>query len=182
MTDDLIATLIAASSKGDMLQESSAYREQRLDARQADEAMRAIAETADATRFHVLLALRRDQPERYATLAADTRAAILCAALAHVRWLNDFGLLEPGGSANDVAGQALVDTDGAARAPLRPLLDDTRPAPLRGSEAAAMSSVYSYRRCDFAYRFLALILGDDPPFDAEPDARDERIAALKARV
>jgi hypothetical protein len=45
-----------------------------------------------------------------------------------------------------------------------------------------MSSTYQYRRCDFAYRYLAQILGFAPRFDPDPRRRDTDIAALKRRL
>ena len=75
----------------------------------------------------------------------------------------------PDGPGHDrTAAQALLELGDAARAPLIALLDDDRPAPLAGSEAATLSALHGYRRSDFAYRYLSKLLGREP---ASPPSR-----------
>jgi hypothetical protein len=47
---------------------------------------------------------------------------------------------------------------------------DHSPAPLHESEEATMAKMFGYRRCDFAYRFLTLLTGQDLPFAPAPPA------------
>jgi hypothetical protein len=178
----VIQPLIADAENGLTLQESSAYRSARLDDAAVAAALRSLGEKPDFSRYHLLMALRRERPQAYADVPAERRAAILTAALAHARWLNDFGYLDPGGSFDDVAAQALLESGSVAMPALAQLLGDQRPAPLRGSEAATMSKLYGYRRCDYAYRYLSLVLGEQPEFPAAPDERDAMIARLRERV
>jgi len=126
------------------------------------------------------LALRREAPESYRELPGEQRAQVLVAALRELPHLNDFGWMEPDGHGHDrTAAQALLELGDAARAPLVELLDDDRPAPLAGSEAATVSSTYGYRRSDYAHRYLSKLLRRNAPFAAEPAQRDAAIAALR---
>jgi hypothetical protein len=93
---------------------------------------------------------------------------------------NDWGYLEPGGSHDGEAARALLELGPAAANCLRPLLADRSTAPLFGSEEATLSSLYGYRRCDFAYRYLVKLRGGDPAFDRDPAQRDRAIAAEAA--
>lgn len=65
---------------------------------------------------------------------------------------------------------------------LRPLLDDKAPALLEGSKDATLSKVYSYRRADFAYRYVCLILGWAYSFERDLGERDARISLAKKRL
>lgn len=178
----MIDELIAASEDTRLLAESSAFRERHLSPDEFAEVTAAINEQPDHTRYHLLLALRRDAPESYRSLAASTRASVLADALARQTVLNDFGLLAPDGSHDGVAGAALVECGTAAIAPLCALLDDRRLAPSHGSEDATVSRIYGLRRCDYAYRYLALITGADAAFVRDVEERDRRIAALRHRL
>ena len=134
----------------------------------------------DHTSYHVLFALRRQAPEAYKEIPNGTKAAILTAALGQINYLNDWGyLLPPDGSHDDEAARALLETGKDAIEPLKKLLDDRKPAPLFGSQAATLGTSYNYRRCDFAYRYLSLLLGRDPVFRATPEERDKEVAQLK---
>lgn len=174
----MINELIADSTEGLALEESETYRSLHLTEAQASEAADLVRQTPDHTRYHLLMALRRDHPGRYSQIPVGTRASILTAALANVRWLNDFGYLDPGGSWDGPAATALVETGADAEPALRQLLADRSPAPLRGSEMATMAHLYGYRRADYAFRYLARIAGQDPAFDPDPKRRDEQIAEL----
>lgn len=136
----------------------------------------------DHTAYHLLMLLRNHAPEQYASLDAKTRAQVLCAALGHSRYLNDWGYLDLSESYDGEAAKALLETAAAAVPFLSPLLADKRPAPLFGSEEATLSSMYQYRRCDFAYRYQALIKGMEPRFEKRPSDRDKAIAALKNQL
>lgn len=133
----------------------------------------------DHSAYLVLLALRRGEPDAYADVRNPTKAAVLTDALAHLVFLNDWGHLDPAGSHDGEAAVALLDVGPDAVAELRPLLDDGRPAPLFGSEPATLSSTYGYRRKDFTYRYVSLLLGREPTFDADPATRDAAIRELQ---
>jgi hypothetical protein len=56
------------------------------------------------------------------------------------------------------------------------------PGQLEGSEEATLTDIYDLRRADFAYRYLARILGVQPRFDPDPGVRDRHIAELRERL
>jgi hypothetical protein len=60
-----------------------------------------------------------------------------------------------------------------------PILDDKRPALLEGSEEGTISDYCKYRRADWAYRFITLIMGRPYQFFEDPAARDQQIKAVK---
>jgi hypothetical protein len=127
--------------------------------------------------YHALFALRRGHPAIYAAIAPASRAHVMCDALAHLVFYNDWGYLDPAGSHDGEAAKALLELGDAAASCLRPLLADRNAAPLFGSEEATLSSLYKYRRCDFAYRYLIKLRGGEPAFDRDPAQRDRAIAA-----
>lgn len=178
----MIDQLVADAAAGLTAAESGAYQAGQLDAAAVRHAVQALDHIPAEAAYLLLLALRRDQPMAYAQVPAERRIPILAAALARVGSLNDFGTLGPDDAWDNIAGQALVEAARSAPRLLLPLLEDRRLAPLYGSETAALSDLYRYRRCDFAYRYLILALGEEPVFDAEPTARDTRIATLRARL
>ena len=96
--------------------------------------------------------------------------------------LNDFGYIDEDGGYDREAGHALLELGEAAVEPLTEELDDANPGQLEGSEEATLTEIYGLRRADFAYRFLARILGDEPEFDPDPAVRDMHIAALRKRM
>ena len=136
----------------------------------------------DHTAYHLLFALRRHAPNAYRRLPNTTKARVLCDALAHQTYLNDWGYLDPGGSHDGEAAQALLELGNDALQPLISLLDDSRPARLFGSEEATISKMYDYRRKDFAYRYVSLLLGWQPAFEADPRSRDIEIERLKSTL
>jgi hypothetical protein len=177
----LIDALIADAESGQGTSESPAFASASLDQSGADAAVAAIADAGDASRYLVLMLLLRERPERAETIAPERRATILAAALATLTFLNDFGLL--GSDAWDgPAAHALLAAGDAAHAPLVALLDDDRPAPLWGSEAATISKLEHYRRCDFAYRYLSVLRDEQVGWSPDPGERDAAIDALRARA
>ncbi len=153
-----------------------------LDRQDVAEAVRYVKVHADRSSYHLLFAILRTAPREYEALDAGVKAAILCDALRHVQFLNDWGYLDPSESHDGEAAVALLDLGRDALGPLRPLLSDANPAPLYGSETATQSSTYKFRRQDFAYRYAMLILKRPAVFDADPLERDRRIASLKAEL
>ena len=178
----LLDRLIADSRRHLTAVESEALRALSGPLPDAERFVQYIRDHPDESSYHVLLALRRAGPPEYARIPDAVKAAVLTAALARLIYLNDWGYLDPREPYDGEAAQALLEVGAAAAPLLAPLLDDARPAPLFGSETATMSSMYGYRRSDFAYRYLAKILGLAPGFDADPRRRDPDIAALKRRL
>ena len=60
---------------------------------------------------------------------------------------------------------------------LIPILHNREAAPLFGP-GAQVSRDDRYRRCDFAYRYISLILGLEAEYDDDVDDRDEEIEDL----
>jgi hypothetical protein len=178
----LTQDLIADSRKGLSLMESGALSGAHPDAADLREAREYVLAHPVADSYHLLFLLRRHSDTEAREIGEDARSAILCAALTHLTYLNDWGYLEPTQPYDGEAAVALLETGRAAVKPLTPLLDDSRSAPLYGSEDAAMSSIYKYRRCDFAYRYLSMILGLKPEFDKNPKVRDRAIRELKQKL
>jgi hypothetical protein len=176
----LVESLIADGEKETPLGLSDGYRSGNFDEASAQAATEQVREHPDASSLVLLLALRRHAPETYAELPGDARAQVLVSALRELRFLDDFSWMEPEGHGWDsTAAQALLELGDAAVRPLIDLLDDHRPAPLSGSEAATMAHLYGYRRSDFAFRYLNKLLHRDAAFAAEPAERDPAIAALR---
>jgi hypothetical protein len=169
--------LVDDARRGKPWIESRARGAAAFDAATAGHARARIETNPDHTSYHLLLALRQAEPEVYARIAPATRAAVLCSALEHLTFYNDFGYLDPSGSHDGEAARALLELGPAAAPCLRKLLEDRTPAPLFGSEEATMSSRYRYRRADFAYRYLLQLRGEAPRFLRDPAERDALIQA-----
>jgi hypothetical protein len=176
---DIVARLLEDSRDELLLGQSEAFEDAAFDPATADAAAREVAARGDASAFHLLMALRESAPDAYEALPAALRAAVLTDALRTQPQLNDWGYLEPAGGYDGPAAVALLETGDAAVAPLRTLLDDDSPAEMTGSEIAEMAHRLGYRRKDFAYRYLSLLLGREPRFDADPAARDRAIEAVR---
>ena len=180
--DSIVDRLIEASERGLMLAQAPDYRRASFSEREADAAVGQLGARPDARGYHLLMALRRADRGAYERVPAATRAAILCDVLRTQPNLNDFGHLGPGGAHDGPAAKALLELGEAAVPCLREILDDDRPAPLMGSEEATLSQLHSYRRSDFAYRYLTKIRGGEPGFEPTPGERDPALADLRARL
>lgn len=182
MTKTMIDQLVAESNSGLALTRSALLPNIHLSNDDIDAVQKYIVAHADHSAYHLLFALRRSAPDAYEGLPSETKAHVLGDALAHQSYLNDWGYLDPGGSHEGEAAQALLALGEDALPTLTPLLDDDSPVWLFGSEAATLSSSYQYRRKDFAYRYIALILGLPASFDADPAQRDQAIERLKTQL
>ena len=145
-------------------------------------AERYVRDHADYTAYHLLFLLHDQSPKAYEAIPADTKARVLCSALANCTLMNDWGYLAPEGCQDSVSAKALLALGDAALPYLEPQLDDMREAYLFGSEEATVSFDLGYRRADFAYRYSMLILGHNPAFPGDPAERDKLIDALKADI
>ena len=168
----MIAELIDEAKRGLSLMESAVLPAVQPGPEDIQAAEEYIGGHKDYTAYHLLFALRRHAPEVYQSISDETKAEILCSALAHQTFLNDWGYLDPDESHDGEAAKALLELGPPAIRCLESLLNDRRPAPLFGTEEATMSSIYGYRRGDFARRYHALLLGKEPSFHAVPEERD----------
>jgi hypothetical protein len=132
--------------------------------------------------YHLLLALKKHHPEEFKKIPTVAKAQVLCSTLEKTEWLNDWSVLDPSDSVDFESANALLEIGKESIQYLVPLLSDTNGAPLEGSEDAAISSRYKYRRKDFAYRYIMLIREEQPAFHADPKERDKNIEALKAKL
>jgi hypothetical protein len=180
--ETVIDQLISESKSGEPLMKSATLRGLKLAPEDIEAMTNYIVSHSDHTAYHLLFALRGNAPDAYRRLPDSSKARVLCDALTHLMFLNDWGDLDPNGSHDGEAALALLELGKSAADCLAAVLDDSRPAPLYGSETAATSSLYQYRRKDFAYRYLSLISGREPAFDADPKKRDAEIERLKAEL
>jgi hypothetical protein len=176
-----VKKLVDESTKKRGVRQSRLLNENPLVERDLPEVLAFIKKHPDYTSYYLLMALKRYYPASYKDVSNADKAAILCSALKTSEFLNDWGTLEPYG-ADDTSAKALLEVGKEALGALRPILDDATEAPLFGSKVATASVVYQYRRKDFAYRYVSLILGESPVFDRDPKARDKAIEALKAKL
>jgi hypothetical protein len=174
--------LVADSRRHITAMESTALQNLTLQPADAHALAAYVQSHPDDTAYHALVALRRAGGPEFDQISARTKAAIFCSALATQVYLNDWGYLDPNEPYDGEEARFLLEQGDAARSCLVRLLDDSRPAPLFGSEEATMSHTFQYRRCDFAYRYLSQILGLKPTFDPDPKRRDADITQLKKRV
>ncbi len=179
---DVIESWIARSKDGDSLVESPLTGAAPLGPRDWQAAEEYVRSHADRSSYLLLLALRTERPEVFDRIPPVTRSAILCDGLAHVKYLNDWGYLNPGGSYDDLAAVALLEAGSSGLPHLERILDNLQTAPLSGSEEATISRSYRFRRADFAYRYISLILGLKPDFDPKPEVRDRAIAELRKKL
>ena len=167
--------LISASNNG--MRISQVSPSPRLSAIEAD---RYVRGHADRSAFHLLMYLRRQAPDACDAIPPETRAKILCDSLSHAQVLNDFGYLEP--LAVGAAGRELVGLGEPAIPYLVSLLCDTGLAPVFGSEEALKADTLVYRRCDYAYVFVMLILDRPFEFSDTPAARDVLIEEVRREL
>jgi hypothetical protein len=178
----LVDQLLEDSAEERTLDESRALWTETLDDGEAQHAAEIIRERPDARCYHLVVALKRSAPEVYAAVPAELRAQVLLDVLRRQQFLNDWGYLSTSGSYDGPAAEALLDTGDAARAGLAELLADRTPVDLEGSEESTLADEYGYRRADFAYRYLAKILGREAPFFARHGERDAAIERLRAEL
>ena len=172
---------LVADAEDDLLAaESGTYAAARFDdPADREQAVAWLMANPGANAILLLLALRREAPDAYRSIPAGTRARILVAAMRERANLNDFGYIDEGRGFDREAGKALLELGEAAAGPLAEELDDLERGQLEGSEEATLTEAYGLRRADFAYRYLALILGREPAFDPDPAVRDRHIAELR---
>jgi hypothetical protein len=154
----------------------------RLTKQEVQSAIKYINAHKDYSSFHLLMVVQKQSPTHYANLPRDTKAAILSSALANIRCLNDWGYLHPREPYDGDVARALVDIGRPAILHLLPLLDDSSPALLFGSEASTLSIRYKFRRADYACRYISQIIGQPAIFHPDISQRNKKIIALKKRL
>jgi len=135
----------------------------------------------DSRSLLVLLTVRRRSPEIYATIPEKVKASILCSALTHMNFGDLFGdICGNGPDSDNEAGEALRSTGRSALEFLVPMLNDHLLIGLTGSERW-FDNQYP-RRCDYAYRFICLILDRKPVCHDMFEDRDKEIQSLKTEL
>jgi hypothetical protein len=177
-----IGTLVDESVQKKAIVQSTILHGNPLVASDVQEALKYINKHPDFTAYHLLFAIREYYPKFYNDISNNTKATILCSALKHTRFLNDWGFLSPHGSFDRDSATALLETGESGLKQLTILLDDKESVRLFGSEEATMSETYMYRRSDFAYRYISLILREPAVFHADPKERDKDIEKLMAKL
>jgi len=178
----IVESLIAESRSGAPLMKSTILSSVKPSEMDVNKLIDTVNAHQDHSAYHVLFLLHRLFPDAYRNLPSAVKAPVLCDALSHLTFFNDWGYLAPDESHDGEAAQALLELGKAALPCLTPLLDESRAAPLFGSETATMSTTYRYRINDFAYRYISKILGRQPNFAADPQARDSDIERLKTEL
>lgn len=113
------------------------------------------------------------------SFSAEARAILYVSALERETNFARWGAPASGGILPGIYGQELIALGGTAAPHLRRLLADRRRAPVRGAGSADRENVLRGDRvCDYAWLFLAAILGKPVVYEDDPDLRDARIRAF----
>ena len=83
-----------------------------------------VKKHADYTSYHLLLAVRKYYPASYKEVSNEDKVAILCSALTHSHWLNDWGYLDPSESYDGESAKALLEIGKTALKRLTPILEN----------------------------------------------------------
>jgi hypothetical protein len=169
---ELTAQLASDSAKGREPFNSTAYREIVARGPAATSDLKTAAMRRDRSSLLALLALRTVDPGSYATLDQAARVDTLVDALKNAQFFNAWGIPH---LYWEEAAKALIAEGTAAERPLIALLGDRRPAPVFGSEGAALNREYGYRVCDYAWALLDAARGRKIDIPADPAARDRLI-------
>jgi hypothetical protein len=173
-----VRKLIDESMNKNAICETSLETINALEAKDVAEAAAYIKAHTDYTSYHLLIALKTNYPTAYKDIANDDKAAILCSTLRSTHYFNDWGYLQPHESDDGPSAEALLETGKAALPALTKLLEDGTRARHFGSAERTKSEAYAYRRKDFAYRYVLLILGKKPEFSGDVKQRDKAIEKL----
>jgi hypothetical protein len=182
---ELIDRLIEKSRQGARLSENEAEldRDRPVIGEQTRQlALDHILSRPDNTSYHLLFLLKTRAPNVYDEIPTEIKARVLSSSLEKAHCLNDWSFLGPDIDCDAEAGRALVELGPSAIEFLIPILDNKHEAALDGSADATMSVVYAFRRADYAYRYISLILGERAVFLPDPEERDVRISELKRRL
>ena len=176
-----IAALVEQGKEGKCVCYSLRLSDRPFEASSVAEATRYVAAHKDSSSYHLLYALHRYYPDSYALISNADKAAVLCSALENVEAANDWSILTSKESGDREVGQMLIAAGRDALPALKKVLTDDRRVRNFGSTESTVSVTYDYRRKDFAYRYVCMILGRNHTFDATPEMRDKRIRQLLDR-
>jgi hypothetical protein len=175
-----VRDLVKAGKTKQPIEDTDAWATNPLRPADIPEVMNYIKEHPGYSSYHLLVTLRKYFPSAYRQIASGQKAAILCSNLTTVIAMNDWGNPVPPYDAE--AAKALLELGKDALGPLVPVLKNNTAALLNGSDEATDSMVYHFRRKDFAYRYISLILGRRPKFSEDVRARDLEIDRLEKIV
>jgi hypothetical protein len=122
-----------------------------------------------------LLALRKVSPSQYQSLDPAFRVRVLTEALRVSKYFNKWGL--PHLYWEDAA-KAIIAEGKEAERPLIALLQNTRDAPMWGSDEVVEYKKYKYRVCDYAWALLNEIRGKKMEIPTDPAERDKLISEI----
>jgi hypothetical protein len=157
-----------------------------FDQQDVDRIVARIDESPDIRSYQLLFYLAKKHPKLYANVGKATKAAILCSAMKREVFLNDWGILPTFATTKRPwiapALDLLIDLGPDVLPSLLPLLEDKRPGLFSGSSDATESTVFRYRRCDFACYAGALILREAYVLRETMEDRDIDIEKMTARI
>jgi hypothetical protein len=168
----LVAEMSSDSQKGREQFNSAAYRETVSRGAPAASEIKAQLTGADRGSLLGLLAIRQLDTEQYRSLTPAFRMGVLIDALKTSKYFNVWGVP---GLYWEEAAKALIEEGEAAAPSLAALLRDTRPAPVFGSEGAAVNQQYHYRVCDYAWALLNEARHKKLEIPTDPNERDRLI-------
>ena len=144
----LAQEMTADSEKGREPFNSAAYRETISRGEGAAPDLKQALTRNDRSSLLSLLALRHVSPAQYGSLEPGFRVSVLVAALQMAKYFNAWGI--PCDYWEDAA-RAIIEEGEGAESALIPLLRDSRPAPVFGSEGATVEAQFHYRVSDYAF-------------------------------
>lgn len=127
------------------------------------------------TSFLGILALRKMDSTLYKRLESSFVLSNLVKTLEQSESFNSWGL--PHLYWEDAA-KILIEKGTSAISYLKPLLKNTKPAPVWGSEESMEYKKYQYRICDYAMALILEIKGEKLPIPVEIEKRDKIIQSL----
>ena len=137
-----------------------------------------LLKAADRSSILGLLALRQVDKGLYSELDPDFRMNVLIDTLVTSRTFNIWGM--PHLYWEDAA-MALIDEGRVALEMLKPIINDTREAPMWGSEEVLEYQTYAYRVRDYAWAISLAILGEEVKIPTSPEDRDKLINEMFGR-
>ena len=147
-----------------------------------EKAMNYITRNSNYTAYHLLFFVKTLFPSDYNDIGEPIKASVLCSALENTTFLNDWGYLDSNGSFDGEAATLLLEVGKPTLKYLALILKNKGSAPLYGSEEATLSSFYRYRRSDFAFRYISIILGLPYVFYEDLNERDKAIEGLEKKL
>lgn len=180
LNDESLIERLVRDAKKESCTSTSEWVSKPLQKDDVTTAIKRVKSYPDYTSYLVLMALRTNAPEAYKRMPTADKAAILVSALEKYKCLDDWGYLREEYAQENDAATALVETGKEAVPKLLLLLANKNDVMFQHGKSNVLSRAYGYRRCDFAYRYLCLILKRDWKFEKKPADRDKDIAQLKA--